>query len=239
MEILDKKIRVNVFKLIVLIIAIAITILCYFYFSSKKSDLDSKIESLISGLLAGLVVGLLQLLLSWYEHRSIQKFKSMLIFDVMSDRDNRPFYEKIIRSSKKRVYVMGVTADRFLEHFADIKGSQENAKVLIEAMASRNVRVRILLPLAVHLDTDRLQTSARLVQTSLQEVKERYPDQFEFKYFNHVPTHSIFIMDDACILGPVFPGVSSKDTPAIYLDTQSPFADKYLEYFEKEWNNAI
>jgi hypothetical protein len=77
------------------------------------------------------------------------------------------------------------------------------------------------------------------VKKRVVDIKEKYPNySLEVKYFNHIPAHSIFNVDDKCIVGPVFPEVESKYTPALFLRNSSPIADKYLKYFEYEWNKA-
>jgi hypothetical protein len=236
MEIFGKKITVSAVKIIILLVLISIIILSV-AFSKTDNDTNPKSFNIFSGLLTGLIVGLFQLLLSWYEHRKIQKLEEMKIIDVMTNRDDRVFYEKLIRDAKKELSVMGVTASRFIEHFADIKSDRENCKVLISAMA-RGVNVKILLPKPEHLNGSEKQDAENKVKSALLEIKGLNNSHFDFKYFDHVPAHSIFIIDDKCILGPVFPDVSSKDTPAIYLKKNSPFAEKYLNYFNSEWSNA-
>lgn len=70
-------------------------------------------------------------------------------------------------------------------------------------------------------------------------IKKNYPNcSLDVKYFKHVPAHSVFSVDDKSIVGPVFPEVESKYTPALFLRNSSPFANKYLTYFEYEWDKA-
>lgn len=45
-------------------------------------------------------------------------------------------------------------------------------------------------------------------------------------------------MDDTCIIGPVFPDLESRNTPALRLRSSSPMAIPYLDYFESEWEKA-
>ncbi len=236
MEIFKKKITVSAIKLILLIISAIILILSYFIWNTD-SITHAKISSILSGLLTGFIIGFFQLLLSWFEHKKIKKFEDMQILDVMTHRDDRNFYEKLIKESKKEISVMGVTASRFIEHFADLKSDREECKVLLNAM-TRKVTVKLLLPNPDYLIGDEKQIAENKIKTALLDLKKQYDNNFEFKYFKHTPAHSIFIVDDKCILGPVFPKVSSRDTPAIYLESNSPFAQKYLDYFHSEWEDA-
>jgi len=69
-------------------------------------------------------------------------------------------------------------------------------------------------------------------------IHNTYPKNFNFRYFDHTPAHSIFNFDEETIVGPVIPGISSKDTPGIHILNSSKYAKTYLDYFNKEWENA-
>lgn len=233
MEIFGKRVNVSVFKVIVVALIITITMLSNYYWGGAY---DPKMSNIIAGIITGLLIMVFQLFMNWYEYRNIEKFKRMGVKDVMPHRDSRDFYESLIRNSKKRIWVMGVTANRMLDDFADMNATnREEAQVLLAAM-SRGVKVQILLPKDQYLK-DNLKTAAGQVRTAFTAIKNKYP-QLEFKYFDHEPAHSIFIVDSICIVGPVFPDISSKDTPAICIEDHSPFAAKYLEYYNGEWAKA-
>lgn len=237
MKVIGTSIRISTFKVIVTV-SVALLVLLGYLFFRHSAEPNIKLDTIVGGVLAGLVIAVAQLFLSWYEYKTIDKFESMLIFDVRTNRDSRIFYQNIIAASQKEIYIMGVTADRFIEHFADIESNQQNSRVLLEAMSQRKVKVRILLPSPNFLDKQNLKVTSEQVRLLLINLKASYPNNFDFRYFAHTPTHSIFVVDDKCILGPVFPKLSSKDTPAIYLAKQSAFAEPYLVYFNNEWNSA-
>ena len=46
------------------------------------------------------------------------------------------------------------------------------------------------------------------------------------------------MVDSECIVGPIFEYVESKNTPALHWKNESPFAEKYLAYFEQEWDKV-
>ena len=75
------------------------------------------------------------------------------------------------------------------------------------------------------------------VRTKYKELIQRYPN-VEIRYFNHIAAHSIFRIDDTCIVGPVFPNLESKNTPALHVMKSSPIALHYMDYFETEWKDA-
>ncbi|MEX2568137.1 MAG: hypothetical protein WD431_19470 [Cyclobacteriaceae bacterium] len=135
--------------------------------------------------------------------------------------------------------MMGVTGSRFMEHFAnDDKNAPPNSKVLLEAM-SKGVQVRILIPKPEFLSSESEKRIGENARARYIKIKESYPKNFHVRYFNHVPAHSVFLVDDECIVGPIFPELSSKYTPALYLRSKSPFAEKYIDYFEHEWKKSF
>ncbi|MCD6018798.1 MAG: hypothetical protein K0S53_1919 [Bacteroidetes bacterium] len=238
MSVFNKIAKIPAFNIIFIATATCIGVLSYMLYKTDAVASPKQL-GIISGLVTGIVIGMFQLLLSYYEYQKIRKFEEMSILDVMINRDERAFYENLIVNSNNRIAVMGVTASRFIEHFADLEANAgEKSKVLLTAMQTRNVRVQLLLPDPCFLDGPDKQTAENKVKAAFQKIKEIHGNKFEYKYFQHKPAHSIFIVDDKCILGPVFPEISSKHTPAIYLKNSSPFAQKYLEYFNTEWSNA-
>ena len=132
---------------------------------------------------------------------------------------------------------MGVTANRFFSHFADLDANASiGAKTLIYAL-EQGVTVRILLPLDKYLPTEEKKNAAKIVLEKYKDLHNRY-NKIEIRYFDHSPAHSIFRVDDTCIVGPVFPEVESKYTPALHMNNSSPMAVKYINYFDSEWKKA-
>lgn len=220
--------------IIILLLTIAVLWLSYLYF---YKELDPKLSGLIVNLAAGLILMIIQFFFSWYEYKSIAEIKKLSIKSILLHRDDRTFYQKLITNSKKRIDVLGVTAERFIEHFADSsENSREDARVLLSAL-TRGVKVRILVPSKKYLVDDDDKMKAVRAEKLFKQTAKTFQG-FEYRYFNHPPAHSIVVIDDESLIGPVFPEVSSKHTPAIYLENSSPLAEKYLSYFEREWTEA-
>ncbi|QTE36118.1 hypothetical protein J3L18_23740 [Mucilaginibacter gossypii] len=228
MSIHNNYFKLNLSKFIGIIL-IAIT-LCLFGIFFKITN--PQISSLISGLATGFALATVQFFFSWYEYAKIDKYERLKIRDIRPDRDNRELYESLIINSKKEIIVLGSTATRLINDFADSNSSQPRNKVLLSAL-SKGVVVKILLPDQIFLHTNQ-QAQFSIIKTKFEAIAGQYPN-FQFKYFQHEPYHSIFLADDDCILGPIFPGVSSKNTPSIHVDSSSPFAKTYLDYFNNEW----
>ena len=221
---------------IIVLAGLILLSLAVFVWFTKTSSVNAGV--ILGSLCAGLIVAIIQFIIAWQDYRQTEKLKELQLIKILLDRDKRDFYEKYVSSAKKNIDMMGVTGSRFMEHFAnDDDDAPQNSKVLLEAM-SKGVTVRILLPKAEFLSTEEEQRNEKNANARISRIKTKYPLNFLVKYFSHVPAHSIFLVDDECIIGPVFPDVSSKYTPALYLKKISPFVEKYLAYFNREWNNA-
>ncbi len=234
MKIFSKNVRITATLLIgLLLIGLIIVTGIWFYYIDNP-----KIGSILGSLFAGLIVAVIQFVIAWQDYKQTEKLKELELIKVLYNRDSRTFYEDYIRQSKRKINMMGMTASRFFNDFADDSpNATSNAKVLLDAL-KRNVEVRILLPDSDFVDDNKKQDVGKVKQ-HVTTIKNKYPDYpLEVKYFEHVAAHSIFNIDDKCIVGPVFPEVESKYTPALFLKNSSPMADRYLTYFEYEWEKA-
>jgi len=234
MNICKKNIKIKA-TVIILICLILATVLAFIWY---KASSDKGLSAVLGGLASGLIVAIIQFIIAWQDYQQTEKLKELELIEILYNRDNRTFYEEYIKKSKRSINMMGVTASRFFNDFVDDSpNAASNAKVLLDAL-KRNVKVRILLPSSDFVDKDK-QQDVEKVSKQVESVKRKYSSlPLEVKYFSHVPAHSIFNVDDKCIVGPVFPEVESKYTPALFLRNSSPMADKYLKYFDYEWNKV-
>lgn len=223
------KIKRSVLMLIVLIL---ITVVTLILFLITKSSI--KLTNLLSGLVAGSVIAIVQFCFLLYEYKVVDKFQELKIEEILLHRDDRLFYQNIIETSRKRIDVMGVTANRFMEDFSR-QTDRPETKVLLDAL-NRGVKVRILVPSIEFLPDDD-KNYANNAKSHFERVKS-LSSNFEYRYFKHVAAHSIVVIDNKCLLGPCFPNIKSKDTPCVYIDADSKYSEKYLKYFEEEWLNA-
>ena len=234
MEIFGKSYRVPAILIISIVLVLFFVVSMVVYWQVDESA--NKTSGFMGSLAAGMLVAIVQMFVAWYDYYKNEQLRKIELIEILYDRDSRGKYEKYIKDAKSHIDVMGVTAARFFAHFADLdKNASEGAKVIIYAL-ERGVNVRILLPSENYLPNDK-KNAASLVFEIYKKLSERY-DRIELKYFNHTPAHSVFRIDDTCIIGPVFPEVESKYTPALHLKNTSPIAIKYIDYFETEWMNA-
>lgn len=233
-EIFSKKIKLNVWIIIVLVILVIICV-CWKWYTMNTT---SPVGAVLGSIIAGLIVALIQLGLSWWDYQMTQKIEKLRLIEILYDRDNRTYYANIIDKSRREIRVMGTTARRFFEHFADMTtGARPDAQVLISAL-NRGVKVKLLLPSKDYIALNKISDYNQVSET-LNTIKQKYPHaEIDIRYFDHIPAHSIFMVDSECIVGPIFEYVESKNTPALHLKNESPFAEKYLAYFEQEWDKV-
>lgn len=228
MNVFNKTRKIKTIWIVILVITIAVIFLTYFYY--RIEDNSQKLLGLYSGLITGLFIAIIQLLLNFYEYEKIDKLRSMKIININDNRDSEDYYRGLIKESKETIDIMGVTMDRLFDDFADSDSPRDEKKVLIMAI-NRGVKVRFLLPKKEFL-TDKNKPKFDLVYEKITKLN------IEVRYFDHYPAHSIFKIDETCIVGPVFQELQSKDTPAIHFEKNSPFVKKYLDHFEYEWNSS-
>ena len=235
MDIFGKSVKMTITMIIfiVLIVLLIVTIIIYYRIDNPSNLLGA----LFGSLAAGLVVAIIQYLIAWQDYIQTEKLKKLKLKEVLYNRAIRSQYEEYIRNTNRVLDLMGVTAVRFFNDFADTSiGAPENAKVLIQAL-ERGVHVRVLLPTDEFLPEAKKNDSQK-VKNKYKELTQRYQN-IEIRYFCHTAAHSIFRIDDTCIIGPVFPLLESRNTPALHLMTSSPMALNYLNYFESEWDQAV
>lgn len=202
---------------------------------------NPKVSTVISGLLTGFIVALFQAILAWYEIKKIEKLKELKIIEILPSREDPVYYGNLISRSSKEIKLLGVTAQRFLDDFGNgSPNAPAHKKVLIKALNENNdIKVKLLIAhYDVIEDNPENLNKYNLANPALAKLSQEYQNKFEYRYYKHEPTHSVLIIDNECIVGPIFPHVESKYTPAIHLHTDSAFARHYIKYFDEEWNKC-
>lgn len=233
MGIFDKSYRISASVIIVIVlIIITVATLCTYWYIDRPS---SKWGALLGSLAAGLIIAVIQFFIAWQDYKETEKLKKLKLIEILYNRSARDKYAEYIKSCNRELDVMGVTAVRFFNDFADTSnGAPDDAKVLLQAL-ERRVVVRVLLPAEGHLPDEKKGDYAR-VRAKCRELQ--HYQNLQVKYFSHPAAHSIFRIDDTCIIGPVFPELESRYTPALHVMKSSPVALNYMDYFNSEWNSA-
>ena len=210
-------------------------IFCIFFLGVFYLNHDiSKWSSVYSGLFTAFLVASIQLSLSYYEFKKLRKYEKLGIIDIVKHRRGKNEYGNIIRKSKKEICLMGNTASRFMNDFANQDVDGNNA--LLTALTN-GASVRILLPNYAHLPDDTHPKLKKTIDMS-SKLSNHYGDKFKIRFFNAQPSHSILIIDDQSIIGPIFNGIESQHSPAITTSNISDFSKPYIEYFNNTWDLA-
>lgn len=234
-KILSVPYSIIIFSLLILTILILLVLFIFDTLSGPKWS------TVISGLLTGFIIALFQAFLSWYEFKKIDKLKDLKIIEILPNREDSVYYGKLISRSTNEIKLLGVTAQRFLDDFgSDNSNAPAHKKVLIKTLDDNDdIKVMILIAdydvIKDSRDNSNKYSSAK---DRLYALSKEYKNKFQFRYYKHEPTHSIMIIDNECIVGPIFPHVESKYTPAIHLHADSSFARQYIKYFDEEWNKC-
>ena len=232
--------------IVLLIIDIVFFLIAYF------SQNNNFWLTIMGGITTGLLVAIAQYLVSLAEYKEIdqaykklhqkekeiEEFKKMGVKRVLSARDDPEVYGTIIENTNDRIWVMGNTASRLLEDFANEEGSTTYRDALLKFLKKGNTEVKILIAEKRYLFRDKDKKRFDIARLQLEKLSKEY-DNFHFGYFKHIPTHSIFVFDDYCLLGPIFDNLESKSTPALAMDTNSEYAQKYLNYFNDQWAQVV
>ena len=230
-KIFHKTIRIYDFKIIMFVFVMGALLFLYLFLDEK----DPKSYSLYGGIAIGLIMAFIQLLLAWYEHKEVEEIKKLGIKKILPHRDDEKLYKGIIENANEEIIILGNTASRFFQDFADEKRSDKRA--LLDAF-SRKVKFKLLLPDPKFLNEPDDISKAAISKRRIIELSKKYPDLFECRYYDHIPYHNLVLADNECLVGPIFPDISSRHSPAIYSDTTSVFVESYLKYFDYEWEHA-
>ena len=233
MKIFSKKFKMSMSIVVFSILVILLVIVGILYW--RENNPSSNWGAILGSLIAGILVAIIQFLISWQDFRETEKLKELKLVEVLYNRRTKEQYCEYIKSTTRKLDVMGSTAVRLFRDFADTtKGAPENTRVLLLAM-DRGVKVRILLPSEEFLPNDEKRQDAKEVKARRNEINH---ENLEIRYFEHKAAHSIFRIDDTCIIGPIFPDIESRNTPALHVMNSSPMAINYLDYFDSEWDQA-
>lgn len=230
MTILTKVLKLpSYWAMIILFLALSL-LFTYLFFISES---NSKWATVFGGVAASFFVASTQFICQIYEYFKLKKYENMGVLDVLKERRDKDYYGNMIADSKREILVMGVTASRFFDDFAN-RSVQGNSQLIKAVQAG--VMVKILLPKAKYLQA---KDRGNFDELTLKLSRDPELDnKCKIKFFDHEPAHSLVLIDDACIVGPIFKGLGSKNTPAIVLKSDSVLAKPYIENFKREWEIA-
>ena len=161
----------------------------------------------------------------------------MRVKTVLPNHLDRKYYGELLAGAQKRVQVMGTSCSHFIEDFLNPKSDN---KVLVDALAKNpKLCVQLMVPTEENMGWEAKQRF-ELVRDSLALLRQEFGEdgRFEIRRFEHAASHSMVIVDDDLVAGPVFEGDTGPYAPAIHIDATTQFGTKYLAYFRSQWEKA-
>jgi len=214
------------FKVVVLVIFILIFFYLNFF---DEESMNSMYQNIFSGLFSGMIITFFHVFVD-YETLQLHKvIKHSKLKRMLSNRNDKQYYEKLLEGAVSEVSIMGVTADRF---FRDFGSAEKGDNKLLDELLHKGVVFKLLL---TEKNGEKHERS--------KDYRDKYTqnNNFNISYFDkkdYIP-QSMFIVDDQCILGPMFSNQESKDTSALhFFDKNSSFSRQYIDYFETIWEST-
>ena len=222
------KLHVPMWMRIVAVLLVLIIAFGFFFFLED----DSKYVSLFGGFFGGLISCTIYFCMDIVSFRELYEYRRMGVRHLLKNRHEKSYYRPIVEGASKRVKVMGTSCSRFIDDFLDID-SDDN--VLVDRLRSQpTLTVQLLVPNQKYM-SEYTQTRFDLTHKKIEKLTKQFGDQFEIRRFPFKAKHSFVIVDDILIAGPIFQEDSSKLEPAIRVDMSTSFGEKYLEYFQLNW----
>ncbi|WP_208944135.1 hypothetical protein [Paracidovorax avenae] len=222
---------ITIIALLLLVLLITMSVLMT---DKKFLENEGPVWVFASGAASGLVVTLAQFFLSWADAKAIDRFRAVGVENVLSNRDEEAYYGKLIASAQSQIDVLGSTAFRLMQDFADIASPKPEKQLLIKALKN-GIKVRILVANPARLDESEQKYKCPIARDLFEKIAKEY-STFEVRYFDETPLASFVRADIELVVGPLLPGVESRHTPALHVFNHSPYAASYLKYFEDLWN---
>lgn len=219
-------------RYVILVCLILATAGSLYYFLGVS---DPKISTLVGGICGGLIVYIINFLLTIYEYKSIDRFRELGIKEVLPNRRSTDYYSDLLSKANEIVVVVGTSCTRFIDDFAN----KENDKhILIDALRkNRNLKVQLMVPQKDYMD-NQSKTRFGSGKSKLKKLLNDFPQKVEMRCFSFYPRYSFVRVDDDLIVGPVFVDTESKNSPAIHLNVNSAFSEKYINDFNRIWENS-
>ena len=231
MKAVKKYLEVPISSIILIFLLIASCAAIYYFIEAE----ESKLSTIIGGIGGGLVVYIIGYILSIYKYKSIDRFRELGVKEILPNRRGTDYYNNLIRKANDRVVVTGTSCTRFINDFAD-EDSDEHT--LIDVLRENKLlKVQFLVPKEKYMD-ESSKVSFKLGQAKLKKLISDYPERIEMRQYSFEPRYSFVRVDSDLIVGPVFSGTESKNSPAIHLDVNSSFSEKYLQNFNQVWDSS-
>ena len=227
----DQKVVLPFWFVVLAAILVALSCVLLGLFTTKNDT----VIALLGGLAGGLVVYTISFVTDIGQLRQLDRFRKMGIKKILSTRHNVLYYGEVIGQAKFEVMVMGTSCHRFITDFLDRKADD---KALVDLLRQfPKLQVRILVPSDDFMDEDS-RTKLGLVLPKLEHLQGEFGNRVKLKRFKDSARLSMVVVDDELIVGPVLPGIESRQAPAVHVKRQTDYGRKHVEYFDNVWREA-
>lgn len=230
MSIETEKVALPLWLLILVgVVAVTIMMAVWYYWIDEQ---NVKMIGIVGGVVSGLVVAILTSATTVRLVQKVDHYNQMGIKAVLRNRHDKEYYRSLISRAKKDVRVMGASCTQFIEDFLDVKSDD---KVLVEALRINTaLRVRLLIPDEQHM-AENAKARSQALDEPIKLLKREFKSRFEIRRFAGQAAHSVVIVDDDLLAGPIFEVDKSKHAPAVHVAMSTDFARKYSEHFDEVW----
>lgn len=220
-----------------LIIAASVMVMLIFgYWYWAMDDKSTKMVGLVGGVVSGLAVFLITYITVIGPSLRLEHFTRMGIVDVLNNRHDKDYYEKLVATARYSVRVMGASCTRFVNDFLD--PDADDKKLFDQLQRHGQLKVELLVPVERHL-APRAKANTPELKKKLEALDAIFPGRVILKRFDGKAHHSFVIVDDDLVAGPVFEGDKSRHAPAVHVKMTSTYAMKYRDFFEQEWAKIV
>jgi hypothetical protein len=232
MQIFNQKLKIP-FSLIILIGFAGLSITLLWYYS--KADIDIRWAPLVGGALVASISSLVHFGISFIDFRNNEKLNDSGVKKFLTRRDDKNYYKTLIESASKELSLLFYTSKRFCEDFCT-DGDGDN--LLIKCLNNNSeLKVRLLV-LSKNLIDECDKGNYTIAETSLKKMTDKFGERFEYRFYDHIPTHNIFMSDVDAVIGPYFYNKNSKYSHSIHFRADARYVQDYKTYFDAEWENA-
>lgn len=109
----------------------------------------------------------------------------MGVIEILPARDDRKVYGNIIQNTRERLWIMGNTATRLLDHFAVDGNTTNKDEKAICNILEKGVDVKILVADKRKLIREEDKERFDRTKKRLMELKEKYSKNFNYRYYSH------------------------------------------------------
>lgn len=147
------------------------------------TETGSKWGAVVGSLFAGLVVAIIQLIVSYQDYTRNEAFRKLRLLEIFDTRNERDVYGKYLSTASREVRIMGDTASRFFNDFANTAPEAPKSDRIVLELLRKNVEIKVLIPEKEYLDEAK-HAKYDFVKNKVRELKTDRHNNLTVKYFH-------------------------------------------------------